>query len=90
MTQSLSRDALNPSARTTRREGSPLPPDVLTLHLRVMIARVLRTGRGPEPLVRWVRQQMADLSVLDVDAADQLAERLLALFDPSITQTVRV
>lgn len=90
MTQFLSRDILNPPARTTQREGSPLPPDVLVLHLRVMIARVLRTGRGPEPLVRWVRQQLTDLTLADGDAADQLAERLLALFEPPITQTARV
>jgi len=85
---SLSHDAWTPSALTTRRGGQAMPPVVLARHLRVMIARVLRTGRGPEPLVRWVRLQSADLSSTGGTPVDQLTERLLALFDPPLTRTV--
>jgi len=85
---SLSHDVWTQSAHTTRRDGQAMPSDVLARHLRVMIARVLRTGRGPESLVRWVRLQSADLSSTGGAPVDQLTERLLALFNPPLTRTV--
>lgn len=89
MSFALSPDGWNPAAGTTWRAGSTLPRDVLAGHLRVMIARVLRTGRGPEPLVAWVRRQSADLAPGSGDSVEQLTVRLLALFHPPTTRTVR-
>jgi hypothetical protein len=62
-------------ARTTYREHAPAcGPE----HLRVVIARVLRTGRGPAALVGWVRRQLADQPPPAGDAAAHLVARLLA------------
>jgi hypothetical protein len=68
--------------RTTRREGGPAADDTLAVHLRVVIARVLRTGRGPGPLVSWVRREMTARPPQADDAAGQLAERLLGRLVP--------
>jgi len=62
--------------RTTRCEGGPPPDDAFVPHLRVIIARVLRTGRGPAGLMKWVRRQLADHPPQLGDVAGQLAERL--------------
>lgn len=69
--------------RSTRREGSPAADDGLAVHLRVLIARVLRTDRGPKALVSWVRREMADRPPRGDDAAGQLAERLLGRLVPA-------
>lgn len=77
--------------RTTRREGGPSADDVLAVHLRVVIARVLRTGRGPAALVSWVRREMAARPPQANDVAGQLAERLLGrLVPPAATNLCTV
>jgi hypothetical protein len=69
--------------RTTRCEGGPPPDDGLLPHLRVIVARVLRTGRGPADLVTWVDRQMADHPPPPTqDAVDVLAARLHARLLP--------
>lgn len=68
--------------RTTRRDGDPPPTDGLADHLRVVIARVLRTGRGPAALVGWVNGQLASVSENGADPAAHLADRLLGRFVP--------
>lgn len=69
--------------RTTRRDGGPAPADGLAAHLRVVVARVLRTGRGPAPLVGWVHGQFASAPPSgDGDPAELLAGRLLRLLLP--------
>lgn len=77
--------------RTTRCEGGPPPDDALIPHLRVIIARVLRTGRGPSGLLAWVRRQMADSPVRHHEAADELAAKLNARLlppTPTVLETV--
>ena len=73
--------------RATRAEGeSPPAADGLVPHLRVIIARVLRTGRGPQGLVEWVRQQADEHRPPAVDLAEHLAVKLSArLIPPSDT-----
>lgn len=73
--------------RTTRSEGGPPPDDGLLPHLRVIVGRVLRTGRGPADLVAWVDRQLADRPPPPTqDAADVLAARLHAhLLPPTPT-----
>lgn len=75
--------------RTTRREGHPPPTDGLTDHLRVVIARVLRTGRGPAALVRWVHGQLPTGLSGGGEAAERLADDLLRrLLPPASVLTV--
>ncbi len=62
--------------RTTRCEGGPPPDDAFVPHLRVIIARVLRTGRGPAGLLNWVLRQLADHPPPAGDVAGHLAGRL--------------
>jgi hypothetical protein len=59
-------------------------------HLRVIIARVLRTGRGPTHLVRWVRGQLAVAPPAPSgDVAADLAGRLLTLLRPRASSSRR-
>ena len=74
--------------RTTRCEGGPPPDAALVPHLQVIIARVLRTGRGPADLLTWVRRQLADHPPPSSDVAGHLAGRLHARLWPP-TPTVR-
>lgn len=62
--------------RTTRCDGGPPPDDAILPHLRVIVSRVLRTGRGPTGLIKWVQLQLADHPPQLGDLASQLAERL--------------
>ncbi len=73
-------------ARTTVRGDGPsaVPADD---HLRVIVARVIRTGRGPAGLVGWVRQELTDSPPTD-DAVALLADRLVAKLFPAVGQTV--
>lgn len=75
--------------RTTRREGGQPPTDGLADHLRVVIARVLRTGRGPAALVGWVSGQLASAPASGGrDQADTLADLLLGrLLPPAVATT---
>ncbi len=78
--------------RATRCEGGPVPDGGLLPHLRVIIARVLRTGRGPADLVTWVERQLADRPPPPTaDVADTLAARLHARLlppTPTVLETV--
>jgi hypothetical protein len=72
--------------RATRAEGGPPLADGLVPHLRVIIARVLRTGRGPQGLVEWVRHQADEHRPPPGDLAEHLAVKLSArLIPPSDT-----
>jgi hypothetical protein len=72
--------------RATRAEGGPPLADGLVPHLRVIIARVLRTGRGPQGLVEWVRHQAYEHRPPPGDLAEHLAVKLSArLIPPSDT-----
>jgi hypothetical protein len=77
--------------RTTRCEGGPPPDEGLLPHLRVIVARVLRTGRGPADLLNWVGRQLADHPPPSGDVASHLAGRLLARLwppTPTVLETV--
>lgn len=56
-------------------------------HLRVIVARALRTGRGPAGLLGWVRQELTDHPPTD-DTVDRLVERLAVRLFPADGQTV--
>ena len=72
--------------RGTRRSDTPPPADRLDAHLRVVIARVLRTGRGPAAIVRWVGRQAENAPPpADADPAALLAVRLVKRLRPGRT-----